>query len=143
MASNKVFHNVLKVSDAATEPAEIAQSADNSGFDSYIWHDITGWVDLVVAYDFDAGSGDTNVDANILMHTSSHGAYELNNSITEDTGDYIAISIVDNETTKTYIRVDADDIDDLKHPIRSVRFLIENDDANENLVANVWLEGWS
>ncbi len=137
MFTSKIFHNKLKVRSVAD--GEIAQS------DSWTsdWYDITGWVDLVIAYDLDVGSGDTNVDANIDVNISSHGAYELNNSITEDTGDYITISVVDAETEKTYKRVDSDDIDDFKHPISAIQVVVTNDDTNENVAANVWIEGQS
>ena len=137
MFTSKIFHNKLKVRSVAD--GEIAQS----GSWTSIWYDITGWVDLVIAYDLDVGAGDTNIDTNIDVDISSHGAYELNNSITEDTGDYLTLSIVDAETTATYKRVDSDDIDEFKHPISAIRVVVTNDDADENVAANIWIEGQS
>lgn len=133
MFTSKIFHNKIKVANALS----IAKEADNSGDVSYKWHDVTGWVDFVVTYDLES---DGTVDTNIIMHTSPHGAYELNNSITETTNDYIAISIVDGASVETLVRVDSDDVADLKHPISAVRFLIENDDTTDATVANVWIQ---
>jgi hypothetical protein len=133
--SNKIFHNKIKVRSVGD--GEIAQ--DSSWTSD--WFDLTGWTDIVVAYDLDVGAGDTNIDTDIDMDVSSHGAYELNNSITEDTGDYTTLEIVSGETGATYTRVDGEDLDDLTRPISAARIKITNNDANENVAANVWIEG--
>ena len=137
MFTSKIFHNKLKVRSVGD--GEIAQSSSWTSD----WYDVTGWVDLVIAYDLDVGAGDTNIDTNIDVDISSHGAYELNNSITEDTGDYLTVSVVDADTTGIYKRVDSDDIDEFKHPISAIRVKVTNDDADENVAANVWIEGQS
>ena len=103
------------------------------------WIDTSGWTDRVVSVDVDSGG---TIDFNLTMHISSQGYYELNNK-TCTTEDYVAVSIVDALASGVYTRYDSDDIDELKVPVRSVRFVIENDQAEPVTGSYVKIEGWS
>ncbi len=103
------------------------------------WYDTNGWTDKkVVLAVTDAGTADNNV----TMHCSPKGYYELNNK-TCTTADYYSVDIVDAHAGEVMIKYDSDDVADLGKPIRSIRFFVENDEANTTSVVNLWLEGWS
>ena len=103
------------------------------------WHDTSGWTDKVVSWEV---TDSATVDINITMEVSPQGAYELNQK-TCTTKDYASVQIVQASTVEVLVRKDSDDVDDLKHPVRSCRFFIENDEATTTSTFNVWLEGWS
>jgi len=103
------------------------------------WYDLNGWTDKVVSYDI---TDSATVDINITMEVSPQGAHELN-AKTCTTKDYTSVQIVQTHTAEVLVRVDSDDVDDLKHPIRSARFFLENDEGNTTSTFNVWVEGWS
>lgn len=103
------------------------------------WFDVNGWTDKVISYEIDSAG---TIDANLTMHVSNQGYYELNNK-TCTTDDYVSIAIVDTHTAAILVRVDASDIDDLQRPMRSVRFVIENDQAEPITGFTVTIEGWS
>ena len=130
MFTSKIFHNVVKPFAAETVTKSTSETSD--------WIDISGWVDLKVAYDMDGGAG---LDYDVDMLISSHDAYELNNSITETTEDYTTLSLASGATATVYTTVDSDDVDDLKHPIRSCAIKVTANDAAADMVANVWIEG--
>ena len=104
------------------------------------WFDTSGWTDKVVSFEIDSAG---TIDANLTMHVSNQGYYELNHK-TCTTDDYVAIAIVDAHTAAILVRKDASDIDDLQRPMRSTRFVIENDQATDAITGfTVTLEGWS
>ena len=144
MSSQNVNHNVWKpwsgastgdVGDLATAGAGV-EGADLKTSD---WYDTSGWTDRVIG--LQVGSEGT-IDFDLIMHISSQGAYELNNK-TCTTADYVAVSIVDALTSGLYTRYDSDDIDELKIPVRSTRFVINNDQAAVVTGTILTLEGWS
>jgi len=144
MSSQNVNHNVWKpwsgastgdVGDLATAGAGV-EGADLKTSD---WYDTSGWTDRVIG--LQVGS-DGTIDFDLIMHISSQGAYELNNK-TCTTADYVAVSIVDALTSGLYTRYDSDDIDELKIPVRSTRFVINNDQAAVVTGTILTLEGWS
>lgn len=103
------------------------------------WFDLNGWTDKVVSFEVtDAAT----VDINITLEVSPQGFYELNQK-TCTTKDYVSVVIVNTHTAEVLVRKDSDDVDDLKHPIRSGRFFIENDEGTTTSTFNVWIEGWS
>ncbi len=103
------------------------------------WIDCSGWVNKVVSVDVDSAG---TIDFNLTMHISTQDAYELNKK-TCTTEDYVAVAIVDALATGVYTRYDSDDLDELDQPIRAIRFVIENDQAEPVTGAYVKIEGWS
>ena len=140
MANDKIFHNVVKLW-SGTDGALATAGAGVEGADQLTseWIDTSGWTDKVVAWEVDSAG---TIDFNVTAHISSQGSYELNNK-TCTTEDYVASSIVDAATTSVYTRKDATDNDDLQRPCRSMRIVIDNDQAEPVTGCQVWLEGWS
>lgn len=103
------------------------------------WLDISNWENKVVAWEVDSAG---TIDWNLNAHISSQGAYELNNK-TATTDDYVAVTIVNAHSDAIYTRKDTTDFDDLQRPIRSIRFVIDNDQAQAVTGCQVWIEGWS
>lgn len=135
--SSNVNHNVVRPwtgTDGALTAAGGATETRTSE-----WFDTSGWTDRVVSWEVDSAG---TIDFNVTMHISSQGAYELNNK-TCTTEDYVAVTIVEAHTTAVYTRYDSDDIDELKIPVRSTRFVIENDQAEPVTGVDLRLEGWS
>ena len=119
----------------------LAAAGDEGGGDikTSEWFDVSGWREKVVSYEVDSGG---TIDFNLTMHVSNQGYYELNNK-TCTTDDYVSIAIVDAHTAAILVRVDGSDLDDLTRPIRSVRFVIENDQAQVVTGCSVTIEGLS
>ena len=108
------------------------------------WWDTNGWTDKVITLEMDTetiGSGAWNLD--MYLWVSPKGYHELRNETTVDTEDYEVISIVDSHATGIMTRFDSSDVDDLQRPIRSMKVLIDNDQASLYATVNVWVEGWS
>ena len=132
MSIQKVNHPVARLVDAEV----VAKSGGTYTSD---WYDTNGWTDKVVTVDLD----DTGTaDVTIAMQVSNQGYYELNNK-TITTDDYVSVTIIANLATETQVRYDSDDVDDLKHPIRSTRFLITNNEGTTATTVTVDIEGWS
>lgn len=132
-----IFHNVVKPwtgTDGALTAAGGATETRTSE-----WFGTEGWTDRVVAWEVDSAG---TIDFNVTMHISSQDAYALNNK-TCTTEDYVAVTIVDAHTTAVYTRKDSDDVAELKIPVRSTRFVIENDQAEPVTGVTLWFEGWS
>lgn len=132
--SDKIFHNVIKPFSATS----IAKSTTDST--TCEWLDVAGWTDKKVAWNATSGG---SIDININMFVSSKSAYVLNNETTVNTEDYIEVNIVETHTGAVYTYVDGDDVDDLQRPVRSCKFTIDNDDATDAVVMELWVEGWS
>ena len=135
--SGFVFHNTVQ--------PFVATSIGASATDSTTcpWIDTEGWVERKVSVDATVADGSGSIDIDIDMLVSSKGAYELNNEATVDTEDYKVINVVTALTSGVYTSYDADDIDDLQRPVRSTRFTIDNDDASDAVLVNLWFEGQS
>ena len=131
MSIQKVNHNVWH--------AAVDQVVAKSASARTEWWDTNGWTDKVVEFEVDDSA---TVDIHITAEVSEQGYYELNNK-TCTTDDYSSFDIVDAHTAKVIVRKDADDIDDLQRPIRSMRFFLENDEASTDSTFNVRLSGWS
>ena len=132
MSIDKVNHPVARLVNAES----VAKSGATYTSD---WYDTNGWTDKVVTVDLD----DTGTaDVTIAMHVSNQGYYELNNK-TVTTDDYVSVSIIANLATETQVRYDSADVDDLKHPARSTRFLITNNEATTASTVTVDIEGLS
>ena len=132
MSIDKVNHPVARLVNA-----EVV--AKSGGTYTSGWYDTNGWTDKVVTVDLD----DTGTaDVTIAMQVSNQGYYELNNK-TITTDDYVSVTIIANLATETQVRYDSDDVDDLKHPIRSTRFLITNNEGTTATTVTVDIEGWS
>jgi len=115
----------------------VGGAADN--LDS-AWIDVSGWTDKKVSY-LVTGA---NTDADIIMHMSPLGVHELDVlGISVSTQHYQAVTLITAIAAQTLGSVDSDDIDDLKHPIRSMRVNISNDSATAITSFKVWVEGWS
>ena len=134
---SKIFHNVIKPFAATV----IGQSTTDST--TCKWLDISGWTDKVVTVECDDEGGAVDIDIDINMLVSSKDAYTLNNETTVDTEDYVSVTIVEAHTTAVYTRFDSDDVADLRQPIRSCKFTIDNDDATDDVTVNLTIEGWS
>ena len=103
------------------------------------WLDISNWENKVISWEVDsAGTIDWNLGADI----SSQHAYELNNK-TCTTDDYVNVVIKNAHADALYTRVDTTDFDDLQRPIRAIRFIIDNDQAEPVTGCQVFIEGWS
>jgi hypothetical protein len=106
------------------------------------WFDTSAWEEKSIAWEVDSGG---TVDFNLNAHISSQGAYELNNK-TCTTEDYVNIIVVNAHTSKVYTRVDVSDLEELStynSPIRSMRLIIDNDQAEAVTGCQVWIEGWT
>ena len=134
MSIQKVNHNVWKAIDAQALDATggSAPSATSE------WWDVNGWTDKRISYEVDGA----NTDFDIKMHISPVGYYELNDK-TATTEEYEVVDIVTAHGAQILASIDADDVDELQRPIRSMRIYIDNDSATAITAANVWLEGWS
>ena len=109
-----------------------------TGSSTSTWHDISGWTDKRISWVITGAS----TDADIIAHISPKGAYELN-QITCTTADYEAINIKIGANSQIMASIDSDDIDELKHPIRSMRINISNDSGTAITAFSVWVEAWS
>jgi hypothetical protein len=140
MAVDKIFHNVIQPW-TGTDGALATAGAGVEGADlkTSEWFDVTGWTNKVIAFEVDS---DGTIDFNVWMDVSSRGAYELNNT-TATTEDYVRLTIVEAHTAAVYIRKDFTDLDDLDRPVRSLRIIIENDEAEPVTGVNLWIEGVS
>jgi hypothetical protein len=137
MSGSYITHNVFQPwtgTDGALTAAGGATETRTSE-----WFDTEGWTDRVVAWEVDSAG---TIDFNVTMHISSQDSYVLNNK-TCTTEDYVAVTIVDATTTAVYTRKDSDDVAELKIPVRSTRFVIENDQAQAVTGVTLWFEGWS
>ena len=137
MAKDKVNHQVIKFWDgtdgALTATAGAAPTLTSD------WVDVNGWTDKVVSFEVDS---EGTIDTDVILHASPQHYYELNNK-TCTTDDYVAYAISTANTVATMVRVDASDVDDLQRPMRSVRCVIDNDQAQAVTGFTVYLEGWS
>jgi hypothetical protein len=138
MSIQKVNHPVWKPFDAQKILATV--QATESG-----WWDTNGWTDKVVTVEVtsETPAGSAQIDINVDLWVSPKGYYELENETTVDTDDYEVISIVDGLTAATLTRYDAQDVDDLQRPIRSMKVVVDNDHASLYATVDVWVEGWS
>ena len=137
MSIQKVNHNVIKFWDG-TAGALTATAGEAPTLTSE-WVDVNGWTDKVVSFEVDSAG---TIDTDVILHVSPQGCYELNNK-TCTTDDYIAVAISTANTVATLVRVDASDLDDLQRPMRSVRCVIDNDQAQAVTGFTVYIEGWS
>ena len=128
-----IQHPVIKVF-GDTEMAAIAVS---TGTATSEWFDVSAWADKKVAWEVDSGGA---IDVDIDIHTSSQGAYELNNK-TATTDDYVAINVVTAHTDALYTVKDSSDIDDFQRTHRSWRVVVGNDSAAAITGGAVWIEG--
>lgn len=137
MAINRVEHPTYQPWTGTDGALAAAGDAGGADILTSEWFDVSGWTDKVIAWEVDS---EGTIDFNVTAHLSSQGAYELNNK-TCTTEDYVAVTIVDATTTAVYTRKDSSDVDDLQRPIRSMRIVIENDQAEPVTGVNLWLEG--
>jgi len=136
MSIQKVNHSVWKAFDAVN----IAKTVQGTASE---WWDVNGWTDKVITTEATVTDGSGSIDINVDMLVSPKGWYELRNETTVDTEDYKVVSIVDGLTAGTLTRYDSSDVDDLQRPIRSMKIVVDNDDATDAATVNVWVEGWS
>ena len=138
MSNQKVNHNVWKPFDGTA--GALTVSGGLTPTKTSEWFDTNGWVDKVVTFEVDSGG---TIDTDVIVHMSPQHYYELNNK-TCTTDDYQAVTISTANTVATMVRVDGDDVDDLQHPCRSMRVVIDNDQAAEAVTGfTVWVEGLS
>jgi hypothetical protein len=138
MAGDKVNHNVWKPFDGTAGALTVSGGATPTKTSE--WYDTNGWTDKVVSFEVDSGG---TIDTDVIMHVSPQHYYELNNK-TCTTDDYVAVTIVEANTSGIMVIKDATDVDDLQRPHRSTRFVIDNDQAAEAVTGfTVYLEGWS
>jgi hypothetical protein len=135
MSIQKVNHNVWQPFVATTLTA--AGGATESRTSE--WWDVGGWTDKRISWQMDGANTDFDID----IHISPKGYYELNNEATVDTEDYEVVSVVEAHGAQILASKDAQDIDELQRPFRSVRVYIENDSATAVTDFDVWFEGWS
>jgi len=142
MSVHKVNHNVIRPWNGTEGALTVSGGATPTKTSE--WFDCNGWTDKRVSWEIDSGG---TIDANITMHISPIGAYELNALVaagTDTTDQYEAVTIVDAHTAAIMASIDAEDVDELQRPFRSVRFVIDNDQAAEAITGfTVWFEGWS
>jgi hypothetical protein len=131
---SKVYHNVFKPFDATT----ITKSTTDSTTCS--WLDLSGWTDKKISVECDSSG---SVDVDIDLRVSSKHYYELDNEATVDTEDYEIVNIVTAHTSKNYTSFDANDVPELGTPMRSGLVTIDADDASDDVVVTLWVEGWS
>ena len=137
MSSSQITHNVVCPwvgTDGALSATGGATETKTSE-----WISTEGWTDRVVAWEVDSAG---TIDFNVTMHISSQ-SWDVLNAKTCTTEDYVAVVIVNAHTDAVYTRKDSDDIDELKIPVRSTRFVIENDQAEPVTGVTLWFEGWS
>ena len=139
MSSSHIAHNVVRPWTGTDGNLAAAGTVGGTDIRTSEWFDTSGWTDRVVSFELDS---DGTIDFNVFMHISSQGAYELNNK-TCTTEDYVSVTIVNAHTAAVYVRFDSDDFDELKIPVRSTRFVIENDQAEPVTGVDLRLEGWS
>ena len=132
MSNQKVNHNVVK-------PWDGESIASSSGTATTAWIDCNGWTDKVFTYEVDSSG---SIALTVTAHLSNQGAYELNNK-TCTTDDYVAVTLVSAASGAIAARVDAQDVDDLQRPIRSIRFYGVNADASDASLVTATIEGWS
>ena len=138
MSIQKVNHNVWKPFDGTGGALTVSGGATPTKTSE--WWDVNGWTDKVVSFEVDSGG---TIDTDVIVHMSPHGYYELNNK-TATTDDYVAVTIVEANTSAIMVRKDSSDIDDLQRPCRSMRVVIDNDQAGEAVTGfTVFVEGWS
>ena len=135
--------SIQKTNHSVWHPFVAQTIAKNTAATTSEWFDTNGWTDKVVTINPTIGAGGSAVDCNIDILVSPKGAYELNNETTVDTEDYQVVQIVDNHTAAIVARFDSSDVDDLQRPIRSMAVVVDNDEASDGLVIDVWVEGWS
>ena len=136
MAVQKVNHSVVRLIDGVSVAAA---SGSVSGTTTSEWWDTNGWTDKVVTYEVDSSG---SIALTVTADISSQGYYELNNK-TATTDDYSTITIASGATVAVATRVDSSDVDDLQHPIRSMRVKADNADASNASLVTVTVEGWS
>ena len=134
MSEAKVNHNVWQ---AFVDKALAAVGTGDNATSE--WWDVSGWTDKRVSWEVDSAG---TIDFDMEMHISPLDAYVLNNK-TATTEDYEVVALVTAHTAAILASVDAQDIDELQRPIRSMRLVISNDQAQAVTATNVWVEGWS
>jgi len=134
MSIHRVNPNVIKVFDGETLTA-VGGAGPNVTSE---WFDVGGWTDKRVSVQVDGA----NTDYDVIMHISPQHYYELNNK-TATTDDYEAVTLLTANNVQTLTSVDAEDIDELQRPFRSVRFYVDNDSATAITELDLWIEGWS
>ena len=138
--SQNVNHNVVEPwTGTAGALATAGAGVEGADLKTSDWIDTEGWTDRVISFEVDSAG---TIDFDVIMHISSQHEYELDNK-TCTTEDYVAVSIVDAHTTAVYTRYDSDDVDELKIPVRSTRFVINNDQAEVVTGVTFRFEGWS
>jgi len=130
MSSSRVNPPVIK----ALEGTALAQDADATGE----WIDVSAWTDKRVSVQVDGA----NTDYDLEMHISPKHYYELNN-MAATTEDYEVVSLLEANNVQTLTSIDAEDVDELQRPFRSVRFVLGNDSATALTEYEVFIEGWS
>ena len=135
MSIQKVNHSVWHPWTGTDGALAAVGAGDNQTSD---WHDINGWTDKRLSWVVTGA----NTDADIILHISPKGEYELN-QITADTTDYEVLAAVTAHAAQIMASIDAEDLDELQRPIRSMRINISNDSATAITAFEVWLEGWS
>ena len=136
MSVQKVNHNVWRPWSGTEGSLAGVGAGDNKTSD---WYDVSGWTDKRISWEVDSAG---TIDFDMEMHISPQGYYELNNK-TCTTDDYEAVALVTAHTAAILASVDANDVDELQRPIRSMRLVISNDQAQAVTGTSVWVEGWS
>jgi len=136
MSTLKVNHPVWKAIDAQ----KILKTVQNTASE---WWDTNGWTDKVITVEVDKEAGSAAIDINVDMWVSPKGYYELRNAASVSTEDYEVVSIVDGHASGIMTRFDSSDVDDLQRPVRSMKIVVDNDNASLYATVNVWVEGWS
>ena len=142
MSEAKVNHNVYKAFDSVdvTESTTYSLSLGRNVSD---WIDVSGWTDKVLSVASAVTDGSGSIDLNIYIFLSPKDKYVLDNEATVDTQDYQVITVVDNLTSGTMRTYDAQDIDELQRPTRSMLVALDNGDSTDSLTVDLWVEGWS
>ena len=125
MSIQKVNHNVWKPWTGTDGSLAAVGSGDNKTSE---WWDTNGWTDKRISWEIDSSG---TIDFDMEMHISPEGYYELNNK-TASTENYEVVSIVDAHTAAIVASKDADDVDELQRPFRSMRIKISNDHIQIN-----------
>ena len=124
MSIQKVNHNVW-------QPI-VAQALDaTTGEATSEWWDVGGWTDKRISWESDGANPDIDID----IHISPKGYYELRalaDAATISTEDYESVNIVTAHGAQILASKDADDVDELQRPIRSMRVVIGNDSATDS-----------
>ncbi len=138
MSIQKVNHSVWRAIDAQALDATGGSAPSKTS----LWYDVSGWTDKRISY---VATG-ASTDFDIIMHISPYGYYELRELVTAGTDStkyYEAVTIVTAHGAQIMASKDADDVDELQRPIRSMRIYVDNDSAVAITAFNVWIEGWS